>query len=99
MPGGLRDVAHVAGGEVEGARGRGGLEDGDAGRALQEVRPLVRRRVPVHLAHGARLQDDQRGREHGGDGEGEGVEDLDAAAGGVVELLLRPMERVAVGAG
>lgn len=97
VAGSLRDVAHAAGREVEGAGRLGRLEDGDAGGPLQEVVPLGRGCVPVDLTHRAGLDDDEGGGEVGGDGEGGRVEDLDGAAGGLVGLLLGPVVGVRAG--
>lgn len=88
----VRDVARAV---VE----RGGLvrgrEQGRAALALDEEAPLVARRVPVDLAHAAGLHGHHGGGEVGGDGEGQRVDDLDAAPGHLVRGLLGEVVRVA----
>ena len=96
MAGRLRNVADAAGIVVERPGALRRLEDGDASRPGEEKVPLVAGEMPVELAHGARLDGDERGAEHAGDGEGGRVEDLDGAAFDLVWLLLRKVVRVAL---
>lgn len=88
---GGRDVADIAGSEIECARGGRRHEDSDARRALEEVIPLVRFQVPMHLTHSARLHSHKCSGEHRCDREGCGVDDLDRAARNRVWNLLREM--------
>ena len=92
----LGEVRDVARAEVE-RRGRvRRREQRPTALALDEEAPLVARRVPVDLAQGAGLHGHQGGREVGGDGEGQRVDDLDAAAGHLVCGLLGEVVRVAL---
>lgn len=74
---GSRDVTNTSGSEVKGASGLRSLENGDSAAALEEVAPFVGGGVPVNLADGAGLDDDEGGGEVLGDGESGRVENLD----------------------
>lgn len=96
-----RHIPDIASLEVESTTAFRRREDCQPRLALDEEGPLVALLavgdVPVELAHGTGLDGEEGGGEVLGDGEGQGVEDLDAAAGDGVGVLLR--EVVAVGAG
>ena len=91
---GHEDVADVAGLEIRGARVLWAREGGDARPPGQEEVPLVRRQVPVDLAHRARLDGEDGRGEVAGDREDGGVGDLDGAAGDGERLLFREVVRV-----
>jgi hypothetical protein len=84
----LEDHGNITGLVVERPRAAVGCEDGDAGLAADEERPLVRVRVPVHLAERARVDDDVGGRHGLGHGEVGAVDDADLAAVELDGLLL-----------
>ena len=64
--------------------------------ALNKEAPLVRRRVPVQLAHRTRLEHDLRGGEVLRGLESRGVDRLDLSAGELLIRLLGPVEDVGV---
>ena len=64
--------------------------------ALDEEAPLVRRRVPVQLAHRTRLKHDLRGGEVLRGLESRGVDRLDLSAGELLIRLLGPVEDVGI---
>lgn len=95
----LGDVTNITSSEIESVGRARGLVDSSTTSTLQEVVPLVGRRVPVKLSHSTRLNSDQSSRECGSNGESGGVQNLDGTSGGFECLLLRPVVCVAGGAG
>jgi hypothetical protein len=95
----LRKVSHVPGAVVK-RRGRTGCrEQRGAALATDEKCPLIAGRMPVDLAHPARLDGHDSRREITGDGEGDGIHDLDGSAGDFVGGLLGEVVRVALRSG
>ena len=84
-----RYVAHVAGLVVEGAGLAGRGEHGHAPAAADVVLPLVGVRVPMQLAHPARLNLHQRRRDGGSSRKIRRVDDADLASGRLDRLLGR----------
>src|SRR5215211_3549567 len=82
-----RHVAHVTRLVIESARRASGREHRHATLAFDEVHPLVVVRVPVHLAHPARLDLHQRRRDGTRGGEVGGVGDAHLPATGLDRLL------------
>lgn len=76
-----RDIVESAGGTLRG-------EDGDTATSLEEERPLVGVRVPVHLANGAGLDRDVGSGYGLGDGKVLGVGNADLSAAGLLGLLV-----------
>jgi hypothetical protein len=78
-----RDVTDVAGVEIVRHRIRPGIEHRHLRRPFDVILPFVRVRMPVHLAHAARMDGDERRRDRGRSLEIVAVGDLSHAAFGL----------------
>lgn len=95
----LWEVSYIPRAVIERRGGAGRREQGRACLATNEERPFIAAWVPMNFTHATWVHCHQRGSRVGGDGEGEGVDDLDGSALHFVRGLLGEVVRVALGLG
>lgn len=98
MAAGLWEISHITGTIIKSPCIVGRGKERRATLSLDEECPLVTRRVPMDLAHTARMHCDDGSRGVTCGGEGQRVDNLDGPSGDFMSGLFREMVGITLGA-